>query len=182
MPFRQKSPAFRRRLCLVLIGSLAFQTISCGTILHPERQGQRGGRLDPAIVALNGVGLLLFIVPGAIAFAVDFYNGTIYLPPDEYHYPPPGEFRGQSPEEMELDGWQEVRVDREIGSREELEAYLFEKTGREIELDPEVTRVSSLKSLPEPDRVQGNPFAAANEKLGDWSRFLPVLPGSKSGE
>lgn len=182
MPFRQKSPAFRQRLCLILIGSLAFQTISCGTILHPERQGQRGGRLDPAIVALNGVGLLLFIVPGAIAFAVDFYNGTIYLPPDEYHSLPPAEYRGQSPEEMESAGWQAVRVDREIGSREELERYLSEKTGRKIELDPEVTRVSSLITLPEPDHVQSNPFATENEKLGNWSRFLPVLPGSKSGE
>jgi hypothetical protein len=169
----------RRRMCLLLICSLAFQTTSCGTILHPERMGQRGGRLDPAIVALNGVGLLLFIVPGAIAFAVDFYNGTIYLPPEEYHYLPAPEFRGQSPDDWVSAGWQAVLVEREIQSREQLEAYLLEKTGREIELDPDVIRVSSVKSPPRPDQARRHPFAPENEKLGHWERFLPVLPGMK---
>lgn len=59
---------------------LALQSTACGTILHPERRGQRGGNLDPAIVILDAIGLLFFIIPGAIAFAVDFSNGTIYLP------------------------------------------------------------------------------------------------------
>jgi hypothetical protein len=54
--------------------------ISCGTILHPERKGQVSGRIDPSIAVLNGLGLLLYFVPGIIAFAVDFSNGTIYLP------------------------------------------------------------------------------------------------------
>ena len=31
-------------------------------------------------VALNGIGLLLFLLPGVIAFAVDFSTGAIYLP------------------------------------------------------------------------------------------------------
>ena len=29
---------------------------------------------------LDGIGLLLFIIPGVIAFAVDFSTGAIYLP------------------------------------------------------------------------------------------------------
>ncbi len=53
----------------------------CGTLLYPERAGQgRGGRLDIGIVLLDGVGLLCFVIPGVIAYAVDFLNGTIYLP------------------------------------------------------------------------------------------------------
>lgn len=53
---------------------------ACGTILYPERKGQIDGRIDPNVAILNGIGLLLFLVPGVIAFAVDFSNGTIYLP------------------------------------------------------------------------------------------------------
>jgi hypothetical protein len=58
-------------------------TAGCGTILYPERRGQPAGRLDWGVVALDGVGLLLFFVPGVIAFAVDFATGSIYLPPAE---------------------------------------------------------------------------------------------------
>lgn len=53
---------------------------ACGTIMYPERKGQKSGKIDPTVAVLNGIGLLLFLVPGVIAFAVDFSNGTIYLP------------------------------------------------------------------------------------------------------
>ena len=43
-----------------------------------------GGGLDWSIVALDGIGLLLFFIPGVIAFAVDFATGAIYLPPPGY--------------------------------------------------------------------------------------------------
>ena len=64
---------------IVLIGFF-INLIACGTIMFPERKGQRAGRLDPSIVILDAVGLLFFIIPGFIAFAVDFDNGCIYLP------------------------------------------------------------------------------------------------------
>ncbi len=62
-------------------GVLTLNLTACGTILYPERSGQsKGGRLDIGIVALDGVGLLFFLIPGIVAYAVDFNNGTIYLP------------------------------------------------------------------------------------------------------
>jgi hypothetical protein len=64
----------------LLLASLLTSLTGCGTLLHPERKGQTGGRIDPGIVILDGVGLLFFFIPGAIAFAVDFTYGTIYLP------------------------------------------------------------------------------------------------------
>lgn len=70
----------KRWLCSLLALTLLVQSISCGTILYPERVGQTRGALDYKVVALDTIGLLLFVVPGAIAFAVDFYNGTIFLP------------------------------------------------------------------------------------------------------
>ena len=67
----------------IAAGSLGLAT-GCGTIFYPERRGQPAGDLDWKIVALDALGLLLFFVPGIIAFAVDFSTGAIYLPPYEY--------------------------------------------------------------------------------------------------
>ena len=64
----------------IILVCLYIHLMACGTILYPERKGQNAGRLDPSIVILNAVGLLFFIIPGVIAFAVDFNNGCIYLP------------------------------------------------------------------------------------------------------
>lgn len=55
---------------------------ACGTVLYPERKGQRSGQLDVGVVLLDAIGLLFFIIPGVICFAVDFSNGTIYFPPE----------------------------------------------------------------------------------------------------
>lgn len=73
-------PTRRRFLFASSAMTLATAVSACGTILYPERKGQIDGRIDPAIAILDGLGLLLFLVPGVIAFAVDFSNGTIYLP------------------------------------------------------------------------------------------------------
>lgn len=77
---------FTRRefLRLAAASGATAVTAGCGTILHPERRGQPAGRLDWEIVALNAIGLFFFFIPGVIAFAVDFSNGTIYLPPEHY--------------------------------------------------------------------------------------------------
>ena len=69
-----------RLLIIPLILTLLVNLSACGTILYPERKGQISGRIDPGVAILNGIGLLFYIIPGVIAFAVDFSNGTIYLP------------------------------------------------------------------------------------------------------
>ncbi|MCW8128108.1 hypothetical protein [Microbulbifer halophilus] len=63
--------------CLLV---LMMNLTACGYFLYPERKGQTGGRVDPAVVVLDGAALLFGILPGLVAFAVDFTNGTIYLP------------------------------------------------------------------------------------------------------
>ncbi|SDB51915.1 hypothetical protein SAMN02927930_02042 [Pseudidiomarina indica] len=70
----------RHALKAVVLILITLHLTACGTILYPERKGQVSGKIDPGIAALNGIGLLFFLVPGVIAFAVDFSNGTIYLP------------------------------------------------------------------------------------------------------
>jgi hypothetical protein len=69
-----------RALSLVVLAMLLIQQFGCGTILYPERKGQQGGNIDAGVAVLDGIGLLIFIVPGVIAFAVDFATGAIYLP------------------------------------------------------------------------------------------------------
>ena len=71
---------FRRALSLIVMTVLLFQLAACGTIMYPERKGQTSGKIDVGVAVLGGIGLLFFIIPGVIAYAVDFSNGTIYLP------------------------------------------------------------------------------------------------------
>lgn len=82
MPISTRRRALRRIFSGLAGQAVLATTVGCGTILHPERKGQPAGRIDRKIAALNGLGLILFFVPGVIAFAVDFNNGTIYLPAD----------------------------------------------------------------------------------------------------
>lgn len=65
----------------VLVATLLTQLSACGSIFYPDRRGQIDGKIDPAIAVLDAVGLLFYIIPGLIAFAVDFATGAIYFEP-----------------------------------------------------------------------------------------------------
>jgi len=103
---------------------IAAQLVGCGTILYPERRGQSSmERLDADIVILDGIGLFFFLVPGVIAFAVDFATGAIYLP------------RGQKSNVGDLLGELEIHQERlPVRSVAEIERILREATGLTIEL------------------------------------------------
>lgn len=64
---------------LVVVAGL-LNTAACGYLIYPERVGHRGQQVDGTVVALDAVGLLFFILPGVIAFAVDLSTGCIYMP------------------------------------------------------------------------------------------------------
>ena len=73
---------FQRMIVLALICALLVQVSACGYVLYSERRNQpRGGEIDPAVAILDGLGLLLFIIPGVVAFIVDFSTNAIYFPP-----------------------------------------------------------------------------------------------------
>ena len=122
MPILQQ----RRRFMIRVLTTVAATTASgCGSILHPERVGQpRSGPLDWKIVALNGIGLVLFVVPGVIAFAVDFYNGTIFLPPCGYAQIEP----------TRTDELVAIEVRRKELTHEKIEQVVSEHSNKEIEL------------------------------------------------
>lgn len=78
-----------KRLLSLAVGlALTTQLAACGTVFYPERRGQISGQIDPGVAILNGMGLLFYVVPGLIAFAVDFTTGAIYLPDDRYSLTP----------------------------------------------------------------------------------------------
>lgn len=66
---------------VLLAAGLLLQTSGCGTLMFPERQHEpHSGKLDGNILILDGIGLLFFLIPGLVAFGVDFGTGAIYLP------------------------------------------------------------------------------------------------------
>ena len=64
----------------LLVATLFTQLTACGTLFYPERRGQIEGRIDPAVAGLNAIGILFYVLPGLIAFGIDFATGAIYLP------------------------------------------------------------------------------------------------------
>ena len=72
----------------LLAATLLIQLSGCGTLFYPERRGQLKGQIDPAIAAMDAIGILFFVIPGLIAFAVDFGTGAIYLPEGRYSVAP----------------------------------------------------------------------------------------------
>jgi hypothetical protein len=116
----------------VLVVSLLVQT-GCGTILYPNRRGQRGGRIDAGVAILDGIGLLFFIIPGVIAFAVDFGNGSIYLPGGA-----PGPFSGA--------GIKTIRFDPRHAGPKDVEKLIRENTGIAVKLDEPGVQRSELNS------------------------------------
>ncbi len=73
-------PLKGRLTVFTLIAVLLLQLAACGTILYPERRGQRSGTVDIGVAVLDGIGVVLFVIPGLIAYAIDFSTGAIYLP------------------------------------------------------------------------------------------------------
>jgi len=142
-----------------LSGSIASLT-GCGTLFHGERRGQpHSNQIDWGMAALDGLGLLLFFVPGVVAFAVDFSTGAIYLPLDQC-----ASYRGQPaarPErpwtmtlaEPELvvvsDAVQFSRIDcpRQKLDPHSIELEIAAHAGRPVTLLDSDARVSQLSQL-----------------------------------
>lgn len=101
----------------LLTTALVAQLSACGTLFYPERRGQMTGEIDPAVAVLNGIGLLLYVVPGVVAFAVDFATGAIYLPDRRFSLAPEAlrpaiDADGEvDPLELKAILWQELNLD-----------------------------------------------------------------------
>ena len=116
-------------VCVVLVAQL----IGCGTLMYPERRGQRGGRIDAGVAILDGIGLLFFLIPGIIAYAVDFSNGTIYLP--------------GTVSSLDVKGIKQVKFDPKHYTVSSIEKIIKRETGYAVKLNQNNVEVYKLKSL-----------------------------------
>lgn len=129
----------RKLMTGLMAAALVVQSAGCGTIMHPERKGQRDGRIDAGVAILDGLGLLFFIIPGVIAFAVDFSNGTIYLPKGGKRAMTAGETR-------------EFAFAPGPNARASVEAIVRRETGMAVRLDQKDLKAIPLKSLKDLDK------------------------------
>lgn len=125
----------KKIISLIIISVFVANSTGCGTILHPERKGQVDGRIDPSIAVLDGIGLLFFLIPGVIAFAVDFSNGTIYLPGT------------QGSLDMES-GVREIHFEGKLDVQK-LQDILERETGKEVKVTAPEAYAIKAKSLEE---------------------------------
>lgn len=126
-----------RIIVFLIAAGLILNMVSCGTILYPERKGQAAGPLDPVVVILDGIGLIFFLVPGVIAFAVDFNNGTIYLPQSR---------RSDADEPASGPSIRTVHAERTI-DQAYLERLLREEAGIEVDIADRKTIARRAESL-----------------------------------
>ena len=125
-----------RRAVVVSFAFVLTLQAGCGTIFYPERRGQRGGRLDAGVAVMDGIGLLFFIIPGVIAFCVDFGDGAIYLP---------GTGRGP----LTLNGLRRVNFGSRRASAAEIERLVRENTGVAVKLDGKAVQFVELDTKDE---------------------------------
>ena len=128
----------KKCLTTTVIAAFLLQATACGTLMYPERKGQVGGKIDPGIAILDGIGLLFFIIPGVIAFAVDFSNGTIYLPSGK-----------KSLLQDDSKSVTAIHVDQDKMNIEEIESVVLAKTGVEIDLEDDEVQVVTLHDISE---------------------------------
>lgn len=140
MPQSGPTGLTRRTFCSSILAAVVGAMSGCGTILYPERRGQSAGKIDWTIVALDGIGMLFFFVPGVVAFAVDFATGTIYLPPESC---------SQAPKRTSSEDLQAVTLDHSHPTIGEIETAVATTIGQEIRLEPGRYHTRELNSLDE---------------------------------
>lgn len=122
----------QKLLNMTITVALVFQLAGCGTLMYPERRGQVAGRLDVGVVVLDAIGLLFFLIPGVIAFAVDFSNGCIYLP--------------THPKVITTADLKVIRFDPKHTTLAQIEKIIKDQTGYAVKFSQANLRISRLQS------------------------------------
>ncbi|MCU1718073.1 polyribonucleotide nucleotidyltransferase [Pseudomonas sp. 5P_3.1_Bac2] len=114
----------------LLVTALVSQLSACGTLFYPDRRGQIEGRIDPAVAILDAIGILFYVIPGLIAFGIDFASGAIYLPNKKVAQVDPQALQKLVDEQGQVD-------------RVQLQNLIFEQTGENLPLtDPRLQQHS----------------------------------------
>ena len=121
-----------KTVAMSLAAVMVLELTACGTIFYPERKGTRSGEIDPIIAVADAIGLLFYFIPGVIAFAVDFSNGTIYKSGKRH--------ASLTPEELKS-----VTVNGKV-DRQALSVLISKKFGQTIDLNAEGVQVKRFNT------------------------------------
>ncbi|MBU1168460.1 MAG: hypothetical protein KKD44_02750 [Proteobacteria bacterium] len=110
---------------------ILIQTGACGFILYPERKGLNSGKIDPGVAILDAILLIPGILPGVVAFAVDFVTGCIYLPGS--HFSVQAMEDVQNPQDLTV-----VSQNLDLGA---IEHMISQKTGKQVHLEADQIKV-----------------------------------------
>ncbi|MBK4987482.1 hypothetical protein IAE33_000490 [Pseudomonas sp. S60] len=101
-----------------LVVTLLTQLTACGTIFYPDRRGQIDGKVDPAIAVLDAIGILFYVIPGLVAFGVDFATGAIYYPRGQTAQVDPAKLRNAVTPDGKVDNLKlQAILESELGQR-----------------------------------------------------------------
>ena len=134
----KKRNGFHRIIVTAVVFVMLIQLTGCGYFIHPERRHQPKGKIDTSIAILDGLGLLLFIIPGVIAFVVDFSNNTIYLPPGQ-----------SSIDQQEKNELFALKLPQEKLSKERIENIVSQHYGYKIDIDSKDFDVYEVNNIDE---------------------------------
>lgn len=121
-----------KMIAVSLSAVMVLQLTACGTVFYPERKGTKSGEIDPVVAVADAIGLLFFFIPGVIAFAVDFNNGTIYKSGKRHSSLTPAELKSVS-----VNG----KVDKKA-----LSALMSKKLGLAVNLDSSSLQMKKFSS------------------------------------
>ena len=116
-----------RRILFCLLSALLLGTSGCGTLFFSRRIGKRMSKtIDNRVFYTDCFLCLLGVIPGVVAFILDYDNGTIYyteaeLIPDDFNE------GALSPDKMK-------KIDGGSMTEAEIARRLSEATGRKIDL------------------------------------------------
>ncbi|MBW1863013.1 MAG: hypothetical protein JRJ02_11660 [Deltaproteobacteria bacterium] len=119
----KKKNLLRKVIVTTIVFAMFLQISGCGYLMYPERRGQPKGKIDVSVALLDGLGLLVFLIPGIIAFAVDFTKNTIYLPPGR------SSINNNTTDEMIT-----LRIPKQEFNKEGIEQIVREHSGLKIDL------------------------------------------------
>ncbi len=137
-------------LSVTILVLFLFEFTSCGSIIYKERVFKKHSRrVDPKVAIMDGILMFFFLIPGAVAFGVDFATGAIFLPHGKKAWS-----TLNRPDEITV-----IKVDPEKLNKEMIEKILSEYTGKEIILDEQNLQV----------------FTGGDIKKGDVKRSLAAI-------
>jgi len=109
-----------------------FELTSCGSIIYKERVFKKHSRrIDPKVAIMDTVLMVFFLIPGAVAFGIDFATGAIFLPRGKKAWS-----KLNNPADITV-----IKVDPEKLNKEMLEKILSEYTGKRIILNEQNLQV-----------------------------------------